>query len=383
MPPAPAASAAHRRLLFVSTVYPTPWEQAKGPHNRSRVEALREAGCDVHVVAPIPWQKRTGRSTPITPAETYPTYWYTPRVLRNQYHRMMDWSIGTTIERVFTEFRPDAVLAFWTDPDGTVALRHARRHGVPCGIIAGGSDIMLLTSDPARRRIIAATLSMADHVFAVGSVLHARVIGLGARADRVSNFISGVDPRLFAAGDRAAARQPLGLPPSAPVALWAGQMVAVKAVERTLDAVAGLLDDLPDLQLVLAGDGPERHRLSRAVTGSAALRDRVRFPGALHHSELAPWYRAADVFVLPSRSEGVPTVLLEAMACGLPFVASDVGSIRDLLPFGRSAVTPEGNIAALRAAISEVMHGAEGRPVPRVVDRADAAREILQQLGAT
>ena len=85
-----------------------------------------------------------------------------------------------------------------------------------------------------------------------------------------------------------------------------------------------------------AGDGPRRPALQQDANASPMLRGRVIFAGALSHDALPDWYRAANLFVLPSRSEGVPNVLIEAMACGLPFVASDVGSIADLLPFGPS-----------------------------------------------
>ncbi len=249
-------------------------------------------------------------------------------------------------------FHPDAVLAFWTDPDGTVALEHARALGVPGGVIVGGSDVMLLPAHAARRRVISHTLAQADHVFAVGTVLQRKVIGLGAREERTSNFISGVDLVRFGPGDKSAARARLGLPVDGPILLWIGQMVPVKATERLLEAAAALATEFPLLHVALVGDGPRRAPLEQEATRTPALRGRVTFAGAIDHTALPDWYRAADLFVLPSRSEGVPNVLLEAMATGLPFVASDVGSIGDLLPFGPSRLVPEGDVPALAEAIS-------------------------------
>ncbi len=220
------------RLLFVSTVYPTPWEPHKGPANRSTVDSLRQIGCEVRVVAPVPWTRRIGERSAQSPQENYPTYWYPPGLFRSHYHTAMRWSIGATLARVSRDYQPDAVLAFWTDPDGTVALRHARSRGIPCGIIAGGSDLMLLPADPARREVIAATLREADHVFAVGSVLERKAIELGAPRERVSNFLAGVDLTRFGPGDRREARARLDLPQDVPLLLWIGSMVPVKATER-------------------------------------------------------------------------------------------------------------------------------------------------------
>jgi teichuronic acid biosynthesis glycosyltransferase TuaC len=369
------------RLLFVSTVYPSPWDPHKGPVNHSTVESLRLSGCDVDVVVPVPWIKKMRSRTPVLPAERYPTYWYPPGMLRTAYHRVMAWSIGASLRDGSAQSPPDAVLAFWTDPDGTVALRHARKTGVRCGVIVGGSDVMLLPAHGGRRRIVAATLSEADHVFAVGSLLQQKVIDLGAAPERVSNFLCGVDLTNFGPGEQRAARARVNLPSTGPILLWIGQMVNVKAPERLLLAAADLVGEFPDLTVVLVGDGPRRAALQREVDGTPALRNRVRFTGAVANATLPDWYRAADLFVLPSRSEGVPTVLLEAMACGLPFVASDVGSIRDLLPFGESQVVPEGNIPALAGAIMAALRASASPPAPRRIDRMDGARHLLHYLG--
>jgi glycosyltransferase involved in cell wall biosynthesis len=345
------------------------------------VDSLRAIGCEVRVVAPVPWPKRRGRALAITPAESYPTYWYPPGMLRSHYHTAMQWSIGATLRSLTARWRPDAVLSFWTDPDGTVALQHARRLGVPGGVIAGGSDLMLLPSDPRRRNVIAATLRQADHVFAVGSVLVTRAVALGAPADRVSNFLAGVDLDHFGPGDRDNARRQLGLEHAGPLLLWIGSMVPVKATERLLEAAAELSKEYPGLSVALIGSGPREGALRAQVAAAPSLGERVRFVGAVDHAALPDWFRAADLFVLPSRSEGVPNVLLEALTSGLPFVASDVGSIRDLLPFGASRVVAEGDVNALTAGIRLALQANVAPPPPRPFDRLDGARHLVTHLG--
>ena len=370
------------RILFFSTVYPTPWEPTKGAANRSTVAALRELNCEVRVVAPIPWPvRRRARTRAVTPVESYPTWWYPSLIMRTIYHHTMWWSSRRALERATRDFRPEAVLAFWAHPDGAVALRFARARGIPMGLIVGGSDVMLLPGHAARRRVIADVVANADHVFAVGSVLVERCIELGSRPERTTNFLCGVDPAVFTPGDSRAARARLGLDDRYPLLLWIGQMVPVKAIDRVLDAAERLLRGFPDLHVALVGDGPERARLEARVAVSSALRGRVRFAGGVDHKALPDWYRAADLFVLPSRSEGVPTVLLEAMACGLPFVTSDVGSIADLLPFGASRIAPEGNLDALTAAVGNALRETgSARVAPRTLDRLEATRDLLSHL---
>jgi glycosyltransferase involved in cell wall biosynthesis len=158
-------------------------------------------------------------------------------------------------------------------------------------------------------------------------------------------------------------------------------MVAVKATERLLESATALSVEFPGLRVALIGSGPRNDALRSQVAAAAALRDRVRFVGAVDHEALPNWYRAADLFVLPSRSEGVPNVLLEAMTSGLPFVASDVGSIRDLLPFGPSRVVPEGDIPGLTAAMRAILQANRTALAPRPFDRLAGARHLLSHLG--
>ncbi len=368
-----------QRLLFLSTVYPTPWDPHRGPANRSTVESLRQIGCEVEVVAPVPWHHKLKPRAPNTPAAEQPTFWYPPGLGRRHYHRMMWATVAPRLRAMATARRFDAVLAFWTDPDGTVALRFAREIGVPCGIIAGGSDILLLTENQARRRVISATLRTADHIFAVGSRLVDRAVELGASAERTTNFLCGVDLTRFGPGDQMAARATLGLDPSGPLLLWVGNMLPVKAPERAIEALALLRSEWPELRLAMLGHGPLRPSLE-ALAAARGLRDKVLFPGPVTHERLPLWYQACDAFVLPSRSEGVPNVLLEAMATGRPFVASDVGAIRDLLPFGPSAVTPPGDIPALVSAVATLLRDQTRALAPVRHDRLDGARHLLEHL---
>src|SRR5262249_60620041 len=161
---------------------------------------------------------------------------------------------------------------------------------------------------------------------------------------------NGVDSVLFHPGSREQARQDLGLHQSAPIVLFIGNLVPVKALEVLIAAASRLVQTGLRFQCLLIGQGPLREQLERQVS-QLGLAETVRFLGSKPHADLPPWYRAADLVVLPSRSEGVPNVLLEAAACGTPFVASRVGGIPEIAHLGLSQLVPSGDVDALAGAI--------------------------------
>ncbi len=115
----------------------------------------------------------------------------------------------------------------------------------------------------------------------------------------------------------------------------AGRLTRQKGFDLLLQALPAVVAQMPDLRLLIAGEGPER----RALAGQAArlrLQERVRFLGA--RDDLEALFAAADGFVLPSRSEGSPYVLLEAMALGLPVVATEVGGVPAMLDGGANGL---------------------------------------------
>ncbi|MFT4515480.1 MAG: teichuronic acid biosynthesis glycosyltransferase TuaC, partial [Planctomycetota bacterium] len=161
---------------------------------------------------------------------------------------------------------------------------------------------------------------------------------------------NGVDLERFVPGNPVAARRALGLPEVGRIVVSVGRLVAGKGFDVAVRAVR----DLPNTTLVLVGDGPERSKL--AGLGG----DRVKFLGVLPATEVATAYQAADVFVLPSHREGWPNVVTEALASGLPVVATPVGGIPQILggeqpePF-LGALVPVGDVAGFAVALQRVL----------------------------
>ena len=168
----------------------------------------------------------------------------------------------------------------------------------------------------------------------------------GANTRRLHTSAPGVDHIVFSPGERAAARRWLGLA-NQPIILFAGRIQAHKGVDVAIRALAKLPENVaagqgPPELLVVGGPSGRRGADEllglRRIVSDLALEERVHFLPAQPHATLAGFYRAADVLVMPSRSESFGLVAAEAQACGLPVVASDVGGLRYVIEDGRSGV---------------------------------------------
>jgi glycosyltransferase involved in cell wall biosynthesis len=161
----------------------------------------------------------------------------------------------------------------------------------------------------------------------------------------------GVDTALFHPGRRSpSVRARLsGGRPEAPLLLYVGRL----AREKRLETLGWVMDAIPEAHLALVGEGPDRDRLA-----SIFARNPVHFAGTLHGEELAAAFASADVFVLPSDTETLGFVALEAMSSGCPVVAADAGGIPDLVEHGTSGLLfdperPEDAVAAVRALLDD------------------------------
>jgi glycosyltransferase involved in cell wall biosynthesis len=175
------------------------------------------------------------------------------------------------------------------------------------------------------------------------------------RPSQVVELPNGVDLEAFAPGDGAAERERLGLPPDAVVALYVATLDRAHYLKRpdlAIDALAGASDDR--LHLVMVGGGEAEADL-RARAAAAGVGERVHFAGEADHARLPSLLRAGDLFLLTSDLESFGIVLIEAMACGLPVIASDLPGIRAVVSDGEHGdLVPPGNAAGFAAALDRI-----------------------------
>jgi glycosyltransferase involved in cell wall biosynthesis len=181
-----------------------------------------------------------------------------------------------------------------------------------------------------------------------------RIAGeLGVSEARRRYIPNGVDLAQFQLGDARAPRARLGLAEGAPVFVCLGYFMPVKGHAVLVKAFARLVEKRPEAVLVLAGDGPLLEEMKRQAAG-AGVGERVRFLGAVNHATVVPWLQACDALVLPSFHEGTPLVVLEAMACGKPVVATSVGGTSEVVKDERyGLLVPAGDDEALARAMEE------------------------------
>lgn len=352
------------KILFYSYAYPNPVNTGLGTFNRSMIAGLASEH-EVRVVSPVSfvdswaaWLK--GRlpkglndpqfsAVPGVPAEYLP-YYYTPKLLRSQYGRWMRWSVQRRLDRTMRAFQPEAVLSYWAHPDGEVAVRTAHRHGVPAIVMVGGSDVLLLGRQGIRQQKILDVMHNADAVITVSENIAETLTQDGVDPRKLRVVRRGVDRSLFSPGDKAVARRGLGIPEKCTVLVTVGRLVSVKGHTHLLHACRLLAARRVSFRCFILGDGPLKRELQSQIIQSG-LEGVVELKGAQTQGQLAEWYRAADMTVLPSLSEGVPNVLMESIACETPFVATDVGGIPEISDNRHDRLVPPASPVALADAI--------------------------------
>jgi glycosyltransferase involved in cell wall biosynthesis len=268
------------------------------------------------------------------------------------------------IVRELTAGGERAVLdAHYVYPDGVAALRIGERLGLPVLVTARGTDLNVLAGMPAVARQIRATAPQAFARVAVSEPLRRRFAEVAGVADDAVLLVrNGVDLERFRPVDPARARAELGLPAHGALVLGVGRLVRSKGFHL----LARALHELPDARGVLVGDGPERAALLRE-----APPERLLLLGAQPPDRVALAYSACDVLVLPSEREGWPNVVTEALASGLPVVATAVGSVPQMLAEPHvGAAIPVGDAAALLAELRRFLQS----PPDRQKIRAFATR---------
>ncbi len=370
------------RLLTFSTLYPNAAQPAHGVFVENRLRHMLATGAvSSTVLAPVAWYPRylPGPSSWTRRAEIplaeqrhgvaihHPRYPLIPRLGMTVAPALLYAAAARAVRRLRAEgLVIDAIDAHYLYPDGVAAVRLAKSLGLPVVVTARGSDVTQLPDYALPRRMIRWAIGHADALIAVSSALAMRLVALGADPGRVTVLRNGVDLVQFRPpADREAARAALGLHGQA--LLSVGHLIPRKGHDRVIAA----LPHLPQVaHLLVAGEGPERAALT-AMAARLGVAERVRFLGAVAHTDLAAVYGAADALVLASSREGWANVLLESAACGTPVVASPIPGNDEVVSAPACGLlapanTPEGLADAVTALL--------GDPPARAATRGFAER---------
>lgn len=352
------------RTLLFSSLYPSSVRPVHGIFVETRLRELLKSGeVETKVVAPVPWfplkAKRFGEYAQFaaTPKhetrngiEVYhPRYFLPPKVGMNIAPYTMAKAAWPTVKRLISEgFDFDLIDAHCYYPDGVAAGIIAQKIGKPFVVTARGTDLNLIAQYSKPRKLILGTAAHAAASIGVCKALMDRLAELGADAGKLNVLRNGVDLVRFQPVDRSQARHRLNLPEDREILLSVGHLIERKGHHIAIEALA----DIPGAQLLIIGDGPEKKNLE-ALAVAKGVQNRVSFKGQLPNDVLKDWYSAADVLVLCSSREGWANVLLEAMACGTPVVATRIWGTPEVVACPEAGVlmdapTPAGMVAAVR-----------------------------------
>lgn len=372
---APGATTRPIRLLTFSTLYPNPAQPNHGVFVENRLRHLVATDEAVStVLAPVPWfpgRAPPRAAIPVTEqrhgiAVHHPRFLALPGLGMATNPALLYRSARAALDQLLRQgLAFDLIDGHYLYPDGIAAIRLGRDLGLPVVLTARGSDTSQLPHYRLPGRMIREAIARADALVAVSAALGEGLVALGAPPGKITVLRNGVDLTLFRPmPDRSALRAALGF--AAPTLLSIGHLIERKRHHLVIEA----LRHLPAHRLMIIGEGPERAALeARAAAWGVA--DRVTFAGAVPHRDLPRYYTAADVMVLASSREGWANVLLEAMGCGTPVVATAAWGSRE------AVAAPEAGIvvdeATAEAIAGAVRHLADAPP-----DRAATAAYAAQ-----
>ena len=343
------------KVLILTNLFPTPWDPLRGAFNRQQFERLGQLH-EVDVITAVDFRERLGDRRGDVHADhlrtDYFVFAFPPRLGRSLHALCWLLSLWWQRGRQIRKAHYDCLLVSWAYPDGAAAGWLARRLGIPYVVKVHGSDLNVQANHLLRRPQIRSALTGAAGVVAVSRALATKAIALGAHASNVHVLYNGVDASIFSPESRAPSRARLGLSTNSPLLLFVGNLKASKGCLDLLEAFPALLAVRPLARLIYVGTGPARSAILERAKALGCL-DRVEMAGAVAHAELGDWFRAADLLCLPSHNEGVPNVVLEAMACGTSVVATRVGGIPEVVPVYAGILVPPHQQQALSSALIE------------------------------
>ncbi|MDD2877123.1 MAG: glycosyltransferase [Acidiphilium sp.] len=381
------------RLVTVSTLFPSASMPSHGVFVETRLRYLiADEDVTSVVLAPVPWFPSTHhrfgtwanqaaaprRETRFGIDVRHPRYLAIPRFGQALTPHTLYGALKAALTQLIAEgYQPDAIDAHYLYPDGVAAAWLARDFSLPLVLTARGSDITHWPDFRRPRALIAQAINHADALVTVSDALRHGLIALGTMPAKITTLRNGVNTDLFTPTDRTAARTALGY--LRPYCLSVGHLIERKGHDRVIEAFARLATTrLAGFDLIIVGDGPEREKLTRLAV-ARGIAGRVHLAGALPQPALPLYYSGADALILASSREGWANVLLEAMACGTPVIASPAPGNDEVVRSPEAGLiaadfTPEAIASALETLLIN--------PPPRAATRAYAEAHGWRDISA-
>lgn len=354
------------KILVFSSLFPSEKRPTAGVFIRERLFRVAEH-VPIIVVSPVPWfpfqniirlWKPYFRPQPERHEEQQGVQAYFPRFLSvpGIFKSWDGFFMALGSLPILIKLRKDfnIIDAHFAYPDGYAATLLGKWLKIPISITLRGTEVPL-SKIPARKAKMLRALNHATRVFSVSDSLKQLVVSLGADENKIRVVGNGIDIKKFYPLDKTEMREKLNIPSNAKVLISVGGLVDRKGFHRVIEVLPQLITQYPELiYLIVGGESAEgniKPQLEEQVK-ALKLEKNVRFLGLYSSEKLNEPLSAADVFVLATANEGWANVFLEAMACGLPVITTDVGGNKEVVCNSNlGTITPFGNADALLNAL--------------------------------
>lgn len=263
------------------------------------------------------------------------------------------WSAARRLLPEVRSFAPDVIFSVFLYPDGYAALRVGQKLSVPVVAMAIGSDINGIP-DRVSARYTRQVLHTVDYLVTVSEDLRRKAVAMGAPVGKTRTILNGCDLSVFHVASQTEARKRLNIDVDAQTVVYIGRMDLKKGLRELVEAAVAVHPNCPKLHVYMIGAGPDRQVIDDAVHVAGAS-GYIHILPACAPDEIADWMVASDVVTLPSYMEGCPNAVLEALACGRPVVATNVGGIPEILSDRSGILIPPRDPAKLAEALNSVL----------------------------
>jgi len=314
-----------KKILFFSNLFPLPWEPTRGQFNLQQT-AHMEKSADISYLIPVPiftWLKQVVLGRKYYDKKNYCLFpfFYIPRVGRSLHPLFMLLSIIVSVKPLFWFAKHKYVLASWAYQEGISAAILKRIFGFQLTIDCLGSDVNVHSLCPKRKKKLSFAFNRATTVATKSNALAKKVLEISPKAN-VKTIYNGVNFEKFSITKKPS-RKSLKL-------LFIGNLIKTKGVYELLEAAKKLSDEQINFELSIIGKGPEASNLASYIAEND-LSASLKLIGGVPHEKLDQWFAKSHALILPSYREGVPNVIMEALATGTPVVATKVGGIPEVI----------------------------------------------------
>jgi len=310
-------------LTIISNLYPLPWEPNRATFNKQQFEQL-DGMYQRNMLIPVAFSDWFRNRKLFKQSENirYVPYFYIPKIGRRFYSVFLFLSIlihsGLWLKRKENHI----LFASWAFPEAVATSWLSKIFSTKFYFKVHGNDINLYGDIKPRAKQIVAASKRANAIISVSNALKEKMISMGVDKSKINVIYNGVNHQVFGSIK--------ATPTNTPYVLFVGNLKKEKGIFELLDGFAEICHSYPDLELIYAGPGVNQTVLLK-LAEHLNIANKVRLLGAVNHQDLPQLMVNAKLVALPSYNEGVPNVLLEAMACGTPVLASNVGGIPEVI----------------------------------------------------